>query len=219
MAIAATASSFAQWRAGLTVGAASNTINVVGHGYDGYSFSHRWGAEIGAAGQYNFKPWLGVRAELSYMRRGYNQRVTDGSGSEAAIVRNDYLIMPVMASFSVGGERLRAFANVGFYGAWWLNYDNGWYYDNYGKHGYYDNGTWRRHDRHNDYDDDCDENRSEAGYVIGIGGEYKCSRHFAAQLECRYYYGATSLTKDHGNNEKGLHNNSIGMKATLLYIF
>ena len=34
---------------------------------------------------------------------------------------NNYLQLPIMASFSFGSEKLRGFCNLGVYGGYWLN--------------------------------------------------------------------------------------------------
>lgn len=166
----------------------------------------------GAVGQYDFNNWLGLRAELSYVQRGYRQYRTGNNAGTDLKYRHHNLLLPVMASFSFGGDRLRGFLNAGVYGGYRLSgHVNGTYYD-----------FLREHTQNIDQKQEVNstrDNRWDFGYVGGLGIEYKCSNHIAAQLECRYYHSVSSTTKDYMRIKDYRYYNTLGLQATVFYIF
>lgn len=202
----------AQWRAGVTLGATSSSLVLDKQYQYDWRYKHRWGMEIGAVGQYNFNEWLGVRTELTYVQRGYRQYRTGNNAGTDYKYRNNYLQLPVMASFSFGGSRLRGFVNAGVYGGYWLN--------GRVKGSFYDLMEPMKKDLEQDVElNSTRDKRWDFGYVGGLGLEYKCCDHIAAQLECRYYYSVTSITKDYMHNKDYRYYNSIGVQATVFYLF
>ena len=71
----------------------------------------RWGATMGITGQYDVTDWLGIRADLNWTQKNYRHHRDRLPISYKYF--NDYLQLPVMASLSVGGEKLRGFVNPG----------------------------------------------------------------------------------------------------------
>lgn len=105
----------AQWRVGVTAGYASNELCMDrGYAYD-MRYERRGGVAIGIPVQYDFNEWLGVRAELDFVQKGHKMHRTDIYQGMHTDTRNNYLQLPVMASFSFGGGRVRGFLNTGAY--------------------------------------------------------------------------------------------------------
>ena len=119
LAALATLQAAAQWRIGVNVGGMYNHYVIDKHYFDDYQYKDRWGVGFGLMGQYDILDWLGVRAELDYVQKNHQQmRTLDELDCR---ITNTYLQLPVMASFSFGGTKLRGFCHVGAYGGYWLN--------------------------------------------------------------------------------------------------
>ena len=61
----------AQWRVGVTGGAAYNVFNMDQQYMTDYKVDGRWGVTLGITGQYNVTDWLGVRADLNWTQKNY----------------------------------------------------------------------------------------------------------------------------------------------------
>ena len=94
----------AQWRVGITGGAAYNVFSMDKQYLTDYEIDGRWGATLGISGQYDFNSWLGVRADVNWTQKNYRKHRVILSSMDYKY-RNDYLQLPVMASFSVGGQK------------------------------------------------------------------------------------------------------------------
>ena len=111
---------FAQWRVGANVGLSYNHPTIDKQYMTDLEYKDRYGVTFGMMGQYDFNDWLGVRAELDWTQKNYRQTRVVFDDQDYKYT-NNYLLMPVMASFGFGGEKLRGFCNVGVYGGYWLN--------------------------------------------------------------------------------------------------
>ena len=110
----------AQWRVGVTGGADYNVFSMDKQYMTDYKIDGRWGATVGVSGQYDVNEWLGVRADLNWTQKNYRKRRVVLYDTDYKL-RNNYIQLPVMASFSFGSEKLRGFCNLGVYGGYWLN--------------------------------------------------------------------------------------------------
>ena len=147
------------------------------------------------------------------MQRGYSQHRTGMNAGTEYKYRHNYLVMPLMASFSFGGEKLRGFVNGGIYGGYWLSGSvKGGFKD------HDDDGIVLPIDQDYDFNSTRD-NRWDFGYVGGIGVEYRWAAHWAAQVEARYYYSVTSITKDYMLIKDGRYNSTVSLQAGVFYIF
>ncbi len=209
----ATTSAMAQWRIGATVGAANNKLGIdTQYQYD-WRYDSRWGVQVGINGQYDFTDWLGVRAELGFQQRGYTMRRTEYPvGAVSYKYRDNYLTLPVMASFSFGGEKVRGFLNAGVYGGYWLNsHVKGTDFDT-------DNEEVWPIDTSVSFDSRRDQ-RFDFGYVGGVGVEYRFAEHWAAQVEARYYYSVVSKKKQYQATKDHQYNNTLSLTGGISYIF
>lgn len=113
LALAVSVPASAQWRVGLTAGYSRNTLDMdTGYAYD-LRYEARDGFTVGIPVQYDFRDWFGLRADLVFVQKGQKMHRTDTYNAIHTDTRNNYLQLPVMASFSFGGERLRGFLKCG----------------------------------------------------------------------------------------------------------
>ena len=209
---ATSAETWAQgWRVGVTAGADCNTYTMDMQYMNDFRTKSRWGGTVGVSGQYNFTDWFGVRADLNWTQKNYRKYRTALSQVDYKY-RNNYLQLPVMASFSFGGEKLRGFANLGIYGGYWMNSSRwGTDYSSFGHKTY-------EFSEKQEFNSDRDR-RVEFGFVGGAGLEYRLCKHWAAQIELRYYYSTTSVQKQYMRVADYRYNGTTAIQMGWYYIF
>ena len=201
----------AQWRVGVTGGADYNVFSMDQQYMTDYKVDGRWGVTLGVTGQYDVNDWLGVRADLNWTQKNYRHSRVVYSDVNYKLT-NNYLQLPVMASFRFGGERLRGFCNLGVYGAYWLNSNR-------------KGSDWNSFaNKTTEFDEKVDfydtrDQRWDCGLVGGIGLEYLITNHWAAQAEVRYYYSTTSTTKQYMKNKDYRYNSTTAIQIGASYIF
>ena len=202
----------AQWRAGFTAGAAENTLCLdTQYQYD-WRYDDRRGVNIGLMGQYDFSDWLALRAELLFQQRGYTMRRTETYAEENLLrYRDNYLVLPVMASFSFGGNALRGFLNAGVAGGYWL--------ESRCKGALQDAGDEKEELNVKIEFLDKRDCRFDFGYVGGLGLEYRICTFLAAQVEARYYYSVVSKKKQYQAAKDYQYNSTLTLSAGVAYIF
>lgn len=200
----------AQWRVGLTAGADYNSYSIDKQYLEDCHYSGRWGVTLGATAQYNFFDWLGVRADLNWTQKNHRE--------ERSLVpidyrmRNNYLQLPIMASFSFGSKTWRGFCNLGVYGAYWMNgHINGTDFNSFSSR-YYSVSTDKEFYSERDKRWDC-------GLVGGVGVEYRFAEHWGAQFEVRCYYSTTSTVKQSEYVKDYRYNTTVAMQAGVSYYF
>ena len=200
----------AQWRVGATIGTSANHYRMDRQYMSDYHINDRWGLTMGVTGQYDFTEWLGVRADFNWTQK--NHRVLRDRIPMDYKYVNNYLQLPVMASFSFGGQKLRGFCNLGVYGGYWLssNY-SGVDYNSFVGAPYDVKG-------HVDFNSDRDQ-RWDCGFVGGLGVEYRFARHWGAQVEARYYYSTTSVQKQYMRVKDYRYNSTLTLQAGVSYFF
>ena len=201
----------AQWRVGVTAGADYNVHSMDLQYMNDFRMQGRWGATVGVTGQYDFTDWLGVRADLNWTQKNYRQYRTALSEIDHKY-RNNYLQLPVMASFSFGGDKLRGFCNLGAYAGYWLNSSR--------KGGDLSNFSGRTYEfsEKMEFDSERDQ-RWDCGLVGGIGVEYRLCNHWGLQAEARYYYSTTSTRKQYMRVKDYRYNNTTAIQLGAFYIF
>lgn len=202
---------FAQWRVGVNGGATYNHSTISKHHMTDYQWKDRWGVTLGVMGQYDVNDWLGVRAELDWTQKNYRLTRQILSNLDYKYV-NNYLQLPVMASFSFGGKQLRGFCNAGVYGGYWLTS---------GREGTdFNNSSEKVYEFSEDikFNSERDQ-RFDFGFVGGIGLEYRFCQRWAAQVEMRYYYSTVSTQKDYMRLSDPRYNSTLGVQAGLWYSF
>ena len=202
---------FAQWRVGINGGGDLNHFIIDKHYQTDYQFKDRWGGTVGIMGQYDIADWAGIRFELDWMQKNYRQTRETLKVYDYKYV-NNYLQLPVMGSFSFGGQKVRGFCNLGIYGGYWLNSSRkGFDYNALTQKGY--DFTEKV-----EFYDDRDR-RWDFGFVGGAGLEYRFASHWAAQVELRYYYSTVSTTKVNDVAKDYRYNSTLALQAGLWYCF
>ena len=180
----------AQWRVGVTGGAAYNVFNMDQQYMTDYKVDGRWGVTLGITGQYNVTDWLGVRADLNWTQKNYRH-------SRVVYSDVDYKL---------------TFCNLGVYGAYWLNsHRKGSDWNSFSDRTF-------SFDEKVDFYDKRDQ-RWDCGLVCGLGLEYLINRHWAAQAEVRYYYSTTSTTKQYMRNKDYRYHSTTAIQLGINYIF
>jgi opacity protein-like surface antigen len=201
----------AQWRVGVTGGADYNVFSMDKQYMTDYKIDGRWGATVGVSGQYDVNEWLGVRADLNWTQKNYRKRRVVLYDTDYKL-RNNYIQLPVMASFSFGSEKLRGFCNLGVYGGYWLNgHWSGKDYNLSSKNTY-------SFSEKMELNPDRDQ-RWDCGLLGGLGMEYRIATHWAAQAEVRYYYSTTSTTKQYTRVNDYRYNNTTAIQLGAYYFF
>ncbi len=180
----------AQWTVGVRGGWTSTTISRYNGGRMDEAYSALGGIEAGVQGSYTFNSWLAVRANLSFMQRSHrmdrNLNYLDPVFTEHI---NSYLMLPVVADFSFGGERLRGHMLAGVYGGYWLHERHRgktfWMTDYYV---YFEDFDEPREFTSEDV-------RTNAGTCFGAGLSYSIGDKWVVGLDAMYYYDLTSHHK------------------------
>jgi hypothetical protein len=189
-----------RWHIGLSGGYANNALHssTVGRALTEYDRGH--GFELGIPLRYQASPWFAVQTELRYIQKNYAWRRTGQFDKVHSTVTNSFIELPLMANFSLGGERLRVFANAGGYAGVWI--------DSRRKGTQIENTQDPFNDSvdyyYYDYDErvEFDKRRDalfEAGLLAGLGLQY-AFKPWVLFIEGRYYYGLTDLQQDYGYN-------------------
>lgn len=116
----------AQWKLGALGGACYNKYTSDEHYLSDLHNEGTWNWTFGLAGQYDFKKWewmqsrLGIRAEINYTNKAYEKEKHSPSSNDEIAMGNKfhqkYFQLPIMMSYSIGGEKFRGFVNLGGYG-------------------------------------------------------------------------------------------------------
>jgi len=202
---------FAQWRVGVNAGGDVNHYSINTQFQSDLQYKDRWGVTMGVMGQYDFFDWLGVRAELDWTQKNYRMKRQVHENVDYKYT-NNYLQLPVMASFSFGGKKLRGFCNLGIYGGYWLNSSR--------KGSDMNAFTWTAYDftEKVEFNDERDQ-RWDFGFIGGAGLEYRFAAKWAAQLELRYYYSTVSVQKDYTGFKDNRYHSTLALQVGVWYCF
>lgn len=175
------------WAVGLRGGWTTTTLSRYDGGRMDEAYSALGGFEAGLQGRYTINPWLALRVNLSFMQRSHrmdrNLNYLDPVYTEH---RNSYLMLPVMADFSFGAQRLRGHLLAGAYADYWLSdHRKGttyWMTDYY--------VYFEPFDETRPFTDE--DNRLNAGLAVGAALSYSLDNHWELALDALYYYDLTS---------------------------
>ena len=212
----------AQWRTGITVGAAYNHYSIDTRYMSGINYTDAWGnfpnfdvpiGTFGLVAQYDIFHWLGVRADLNWIFK--NHKVSMPKNETDYEVHNGYMQLPVMVSFNVSHKDFNSFCNLGMYGAYWAstikkgkeNVGNGTFGDEYFTH------------------DFCStrDQRFDYGLVGGAGIEWRFKlfkENWSWQIvEARVYYSTQSTQKHYMKANDPRYNTTFVLQSGLCYLF
>ena len=202
----------AQWSVGLRGGWTSTTISRYDAGRMDEAYSPLSGFEAGVQSSYTFNSWFAVRANLSFMQRSHRMdRNLNYLDSVYTNHRNSYLMLPVVADFSFGGERLRGHLLAGGYAGYWLSeHRKGttfWMTDY--------NVYFEPFDEKRDFTDE--DSRLNAGVVFGAGLSYGIGEKWALGLDALYYYDLTSHHKGYAHLADPRYLNTFSLTLSVNY--
>lgn len=204
----------AQWAVGAKFGPTWTTADRSFTGRIDETYSPLVGMDAGFLTCYNFNEWLAVRADLSIMLRSHRMdRHLNYLDPVYTEYRNIYAMLPVMADFSFGGEKLRGHLLCGGFAGYWLQADqNGktyWMTDYYV---YF-----------NDFDEkrefNSEDQRFTAGVVGGIGLSFEATSHETFFLESLYYYDLVSYHKGYTHLNDPRYLNTLSVSIGCYYKF
>jgi hypothetical protein len=205
-----------RWYIGLSGGYANNALytSTADRPLTEYDRGHGFGLAIPL--RYQLNSWFAVQTELQYIQRNYIWRRTGQFDKVSSTVTNSYMDIPLLANFSVGGEKFRGFVNTGAYiGIWIDSRRKGAQIEN--TQDPFNSGAVF----YNDYDervefDDRRDARFEAGLLAGIGLQY-AFKLCALFMESRYYYGLTDLQQDYEYNMVPRMNGTFSVTMGVLF--
>ncbi len=109
----------AQWSVGVLAGYDYNLYDYAkGYAYD-LRYDGRAGLDFTVPVQYNFNQWFGLRADIDYVQKGHKMHRSGIHQGSYTNTRDHYLHLPIVASFSFGGEKIRGYLNLGGYMGFW----------------------------------------------------------------------------------------------------
>ena len=202
----------AQWRIGASGGATYNWYSIDNQYQTDYRTEGAWGWSAALFTQYNFKDWVGLRAELEAMERNHRFYRTGTFSGTNYVYHNTYVQIPVMAQFSFGGTIVRGFVNAGIYAGYWAaGLQKGRYYDPM-------SGIVTKFNEPYIFQSEKDQ-RWDFGLAGGLGLEFRVAAHWAIHVEGRCYYSFISTTKQYMRVKDYRYNTTIGIQAGFAYIF
>lgn len=204
----------AQWAVGAKFGPTWTTADRSYTGRIDETYSPLVGMDAGFLTRYNFNEWLAVRADLSIMLRSHRMdRHLNYLNPVYTEYRNIYAMLPVMADFSFGGEKLRGHLLCGGFAGYWLQADqNGktyWMTDYY----VYFNDFDEKREFNNE------DQRFTAGVVGGIGLSFEATSHETFFLESLYYYDLVSYHKGYTHLNDPRYLNTLSVSIGCYYKF
>ena len=212
----------AQWKVGVEAGYDYNFYHIdTQYAYD-FRYEGRGGFTLGVPVEYGILDWLALRADLTYLQRGYKMHRAYNKTFQNR--RDVYLSLPVMARFSFGSEIVRGFLHAGGYVGYWLKSSlNGLEKSNTSDFDQLLNG--KECDVFYPYNHDFSfnskrDNRFDAGLVGGVGVSYRVLHQLEVEVEGRCYYGLTSTTKDYMKyGKQPRYNTTVALFAGVKYCF
>ena len=202
----------AQWRVGASGGATYNWHSVDMQYQVDNRIAGAWGWSAALFTQYNFKDWVGLRAEVEAMERNYRFYRTGAYAGTNYTYYNTYVQLPVMAQFSFGGSVVRGFVNAGVYAGYWAASRQ--------KGSFYDPLSYNTYPVDEPYVFQSDKDqRGDFGLAGGLGLECRVAEHWAIHLEGRCYYSFISTVKQYMLVKDYRYNTTLGIQAGFCYIF
>ena len=179
------------WYVGLMVGGSSNTLDVKKTIFNGLWYSAR-GLNVEARVGYQFNEWFGIRSGVELVSKNYATKLTVDyagvSNKYQTYHQNQYLQLPLMADFSIGGETVRIHLMAGGYCGYWISqYRDGYIYRANDPQPY----TGWSYKYIDNYD-----SRFEAGLAAGIGLSMNVAPNWQLHFEGDYYHGLLSTAKN-----------------------
>ena len=204
----------AQWSLGIKGGWDYTSITRSDAGRIDENYSPKSGYDVGIQARYGFTNWFALRADLSVMRRSHrmdrNLNYLDSLYTEH---HNLYLMLPVLADFSFGGEHFRGHAMVGGYVGYWLqDHIKGKTYWMTDYNMYYNPFDEKR-------EFTSEDRRFNAGLVGGLGLSYLIGEHCSLNLDALYHYDLVSHRRSSPHLRDPRYLNTLSVTVGVCYQF
>ena len=208
----------ASWMIGLKGGYNWTSISMSNMGRIDETYSPLGSFDAGIQARYQLDDWIAIRADLSYMSRAHrmdrNLNYLDPVFTQH---RDEYLMLPLMADFSFGGDQLRGHAYCGGFGGYWtrahIQGTTYWMTDYYVYfNDFNENRTFNSEDR-----------RLIAGAVGGFGVSYDIldteDSGPVITLDALYYHDLVSHHKDYAHLRDPRYLNTLSITLGIVYKF
>ena len=204
----------AQWSLGIKGGWDYTSVTRSNAGRIDETYSPKSGYDVGIQARYGFTNWFALRADLSVMRRSHRMdRHLDYLDSLYTEHHNLYLMLPILADFSFGGEHFRGHAMVGGYVGYWLqDHIKGKTYWMTDYAMYYNPFTEIR-------EFTSEDRRFNAGVVGGLGISYLINEHWGLNLDALYYYDLVSHRRSSPHLRDPRYLNTLSVTVGVYYQF
>lgn len=204
----------AQWAVGIKDGWIRTSADRTNLGRIDESYSPLSGYDIGIQAHYSFVNWMAIRIGVDYMRRSHrmdrNLFIASGAFTE---YHNDYLMLPVMADFSFGGNTLRGHLLCGGYVGYWLKTNVK------GK----SMSTTILDNFFHEFDESrpftSEDQRFTAGLVGGAGLTVEASNHIGVNIDALYYYDLVSYNKGYAHLSDPRYLSTFSLSLGVYYKF
>ena len=204
----------AQWAVGIKDGWIRTSADRTNLGRIDESYSPLSGYDIGIQAHYSFVDWMAIRIGVDYMRRSHrmdrNLFIASGAFTE---YRKDYLMLPVMADFSFGGNTLRGHLLCGGYGGYWLKTNVN------GK----SMSTTILDNFFHEFDESrpftSEDQRFTSGLVGGAGLTVEASNHIGINIDALYYYDLVSYNKGYAHLSDPRYLSTFSLSLGVYYKF
>jgi hypothetical protein len=150
----------------------------------------------------------GLQLEFNLTQKGWSEAQGNSNNDTTKYKRTiQYLEMPFLSSFNIGGGKLRAIINIGPYGAYALSSKE--------TLTYIDSGLKESGDY--EFDEDLD-NRIDFGLIAGAGVEYRFPKS-TLMAEARMNMGIANILKIRTLEAETSHNQSLYVLIRYVYVF
>ena len=207
-----------QWRVGVSGGGVYNWYSIDTRYQTDFHYDGEWGWNAAVFGQYNFLPWLGLRAEIEAIEKSYRFYRTGMYAATNYTTRNTYIQLPVMAEFRFGGAlrkpgmAIHGFVHAGVYAGYWAaGHQRGTICNPM-------TGKTEKVNQAYPFMGERDR-RADFGPAGGIGLEYQPAAHWAIHVEGRCYYGMISTVKPYMEVRDSRYHTTVGIQTGVSYVF
>jgi hypothetical protein len=210
---------------GLEAGMSSGYLNTNITNRASTEITNSIGYTINIPFQFKIKQWLYLETTPGITQKNYSIDRTDSLAGAYETFKNTYVQLPLMAKF-VYGNRLQVYADAGFYLGYWLagrvnglipNIFSAMETTN-------SNGQASSSILFSSYDEKYQfnpqtDNRTEFGWVAGVGAQYHVNKKYQLLISCRYYEALTDQQKKYMFNQVPQYNQTLTISAGTLISF
>lgn len=214
-----TVPAFSQWHVGASGGHAYNHYDYDPQYMTGLDYKGHHSFSVDLPLNYQFNDWFALSTGLSFQQKGF---VMNGSyipeGSEEPFFfysnfrRNDsYIVVPMMAEFSLGNEKWESLLDIGGYAGWWMCSIYS-FKRVFSLYDYFSGSAFREFDK-------AVDQRLEVGAICGLGIRYNLSKKISFDLISRAFIALTPQQKDYQIMHFPSRNTTITTQIGFLYHF